>query len=102
MTFSVQRTDSSGTPSSEGTHVTVQTTYGPVVNRVVEEPGHARMFHGELGRRLAEIEGTTAGRRAYERYAQYCDWKSLVSGDDLPPWEDAGDNIRRAWETAGS
>lgn len=41
------------------------------------------------------------GQVAYEAYCEHTDWKSLVSGKDLPEWEDVKPEIKEAWEAAG-
>jgi hypothetical protein len=41
-----------------------------------------------------------AARCAYEGYASYTDWKSLVSGDKLPNWETLPGVIQNAWHAA--
>ena len=33
----------------------------------------------------------------YERYCAHANWKSLVTGDDLPPFDELSSNIQRAW-----
>lgn len=40
------------------------------------------------------------GQLAYEAYCNYSNWKSLVSGADLPPWEHATSPIQHAWQAA--
>jgi hypothetical protein len=37
---------------------------------------------------------------AYEAYCEQTGWKSLVSGSDLPQWENLFPPIRAAWKTA--
>lgn len=37
---------------------------------------------------------------AYEAYCQHTGWKSLVSGNDLPQWENLAAPIQAAWKTA--
>jgi hypothetical protein len=37
---------------------------------------------------------------AYEAYRMQTGGKSLVTGDDLPPWEGLGDAIKTAWIAA--
>ena len=40
----------------------------------------------------------TYGQIAYEAYCAYTNWKSLVSGADLPKWESVKPEIKEAWE----
>jgi hypothetical protein len=80
--------------------ITVHTTYGPVRNEVTEDAGHVRGFHWQLTQLLAESEGVTPGQRLYNRYADFSDRKSLVSGDCLPLWADQDERIKAAWEHA--
>jgi hypothetical protein len=80
--------------------VTVHTTYGPVSSQVTEDAGHARAFHQQLGRLLAEAEGKTPGQRAYERYREHVGGVGLAHGDPLPAWEENGQKYRDAWEHA--
>lgn len=42
------------------------------------------------------------GQIAYEGYCQHTDWKSLVSGAPLPPWDNLPDAIKAAWQTAAN
>lgn len=42
------------------------------------------------------------GQIAYEAYCGHTNWKSLVSGSDLPLWKDLKPEIQSAWETAGA
>jgi hypothetical protein len=37
------------------------------------------------------------GRIAYESYCEYSEGVSLVSGAQLPSWEDQADDIKNAW-----
>jgi len=39
-------------------------------------------------------------KKAYEAYCLYTDNKSLVTGDDLPTWENLPLNIRSAWDAS--
>lgn len=41
------------------------------------------------------------GQIAYEAYCQHTNWKSLISGADLPKWDDLKEDIQEAWEAAG-
>ena len=41
------------------------------------------------------------GQVAYEAYCETTDWKSLVSGQPLPAWDEAPDPLlEEAWEAA--
>jgi hypothetical protein len=40
------------------------------------------------------------GKVAYEAYCATTDWKSAVSGDSLPSWEQQRESIRDAWDAA--
>lgn len=42
------------------------------------------------------------GRIAYEAYKQHSRGKSLVSGANLPEWEDQAKEIKAAWNNAAS
>ena len=42
----------------------------------------------------------TLGQTAYEGYCEKTDNKSLVSGAQLPYWEDLSVEIQNAWEAA--
>lgn len=44
----------------------------------------------------------TLGQVAYEAYYRHSKGKSLVSGGALPTWEGQHDNIKKAWESAGT
>lgn len=37
-------------------------------------------------------------KMAYEAYCNHTDWKSLVSGQPLPQWQDVRPEIKVAWE----
>lgn len=41
-----------------------------------------------------------AARCAYEGYASYTGWRSLVSGDTLPKWDDLTGVVQNAWHAA--
>jgi hypothetical protein len=41
------------------------------------------------------------GKIAYEAYCTHTGWKSLISGQQLPPWDKLDPKIREAWEAAG-
>jgi hypothetical protein len=40
------------------------------------------------------------GRIAYEAYCINTGGRSLATGDDLPPWEQLGDEYKTAWIAA--
>lgn len=42
----------------------------------------------------------TVGQVGYERYCDCSGGKSLVTGQELPKWEDLKEEIRAAWEAA--
>ena len=42
----------------------------------------------------------TFGEIAYNGYCEYTNWKSLISGADLPKWEAVKPEIKEAWEKA--
>lgn len=80
--------------------VKVHMTYGPVTAAVTEDPGHARSFHGQLGRVLDQIEEKEPGQRAYERYREHVGGTGLATGAPLPTWEDNEQKYRDAWAHA--
>jgi hypothetical protein len=43
---------------------------------------------------------TYFGRICYEAYATQTGGKSLATGDDLPSWDDLGDEYKTAWIAA--
>lgn len=43
----------------------------------------------------------TLGEHAYNAYCEHTNWKSLISGADLPKWKDLKPQIKEAWEKAG-
>ena len=46
-------------------------------------------------------EDKSLGQIAYEAYKQHSLGKSLVNGDDLPPWEALDYKIQSGWQFAG-
>lgn len=42
----------------------------------------------------------TFGEIAYNGYCEHTNWKSLISGADLPKWEAVKPEIKEAWEKA--
>lgn len=47
-------------------------------------------------------ETKSFGQVGYEAYAAKTDWKSLVSGQDLPQWDALTPGIRDAWEASAT
>lgn len=43
-----------------------------------------------------------SGQIAYEAYCESTGWKSAVSGQPLPQWEQVKHDIKRAWQAAGN
>ncbi len=43
----------------------------------------------------------TFGQVGYEAYCAHTGWKSLVSGQPLPPWNQVKPEIQAAWEKSG-
>lgn len=41
------------------------------------------------------------GQIAYDTYCKHTGWKSLVSGNELPKWENVNPEIKAAWTEAG-
>lgn len=52
------------------------------------------------GYRLPVMTDDEAGRIAYTAYCNTVGWKSAVSGDPLPQWDDQADVIKQAWIAA--
>lgn len=46
--------------------------------------------------------GKSPGRRSYEAYRAKAGGVSLVSGTELPAWEELHADIRAAWEAAAT
>lgn len=44
----------------------------------------------------------TLGEIAYNSYCEQTDWKSLVSGQELPKFEVLKEEIREAWEASAN
>lgn len=42
------------------------------------------------------------GKIAYDAYCEATGWKSLVSGADLPQWNEVRPEIQAAWRAAGN
>lgn len=42
------------------------------------------------------------GRAAFEGYRAKTEGISLITGDQLPPWENLPEKVRQAWETAAA
>lgn len=49
---------------------------------------------------MAEIPGKSLGQVAYEGYSGRSGGVSLISGDQLPGWEDQHPAVQDAWEAA--
>ena len=47
--------------------------------------------------RMMQQNDDRLGRLAYEGYAMNTGWKSLVNADNLPSWDDLGDEYKTAW-----
>lgn len=43
----------------------------------------------------------TLGQVGYEAYCSHTNWKSLISGENLPQWGNVKPEIQNAWEHAG-
>lgn len=46
---------------------------------------------------LKQFRDVTFGQQAYEAYCKKTDWKSLVTGADLPQWASLPHTIQEAW-----
>jgi hypothetical protein len=42
------------------------------------------------------------GQIAYEAYCRHTNGRSLVSGAELPPWDELGPEIQQAWIVAAT
>lgn len=42
----------------------------------------------------------TLGQIAYESYANYSGWRSLVTGEPLPNWDRLRPSVQGAWQAA--
>lgn len=78
-------------------NIDVRATNGPIAVTVTEHYGHLRSFWSQLGHLISEIEGSSPGQRAYERYRDHSNGVSLVSGERLPEWNELDDKFRDAW-----
>lgn len=47
-----------------------------------------------------EQEPKGIGQICYEAYCKHTNWKSLISGADLPQWKDLKKEIQEAWHSA--
>lgn len=99
MTLHAVKARDAGEPGGER-DVTVQATYGPVTFKITEDAGHLRVFWSQLGRLINEVEGKSAGQRAYERYREHAGGVALTNGDPLPAWEENDQKYRDAWDHA--
>lgn len=92
------------TASRDGGNVKFGITYGPVSASVTEDPGHARSFHGQLGRLLDGIEGVKdaegRARDGYERYRRHAGGVSKFTGAALPAFDDQDDEVKGHWVAA--
>lgn len=43
-----------------------------------------------------------AAQKGYESYCDYTGWKSAVTGDTLPPWENLPGAVKNAWFAAAT
>ena len=50
---------------------------------------------------VRKIKTYNFGEIAYNGYLQKSNNKSLISGQDLPPWEDLSPEIQAAWMNSG-
>jgi hypothetical protein len=48
----------------------------------------------------ASADGSTLGEAAYAGYFAACDGKSLISGAQLPSWDEQDPRIQAAWQAA--
>ena len=42
--------------------------------------------------------GRSLGQVAYEGYAEHAGWNSLISGAQLPPWDNQSAEVQQAWQ----
>lgn len=57
MTLSANRVERHpNAPETTPERIVVRTTYGPITNEVVEDLGHVKSFHEQLGRLIEQIE----------------------------------------------
>lgn len=49
---------------------------------------------------IKQFRDVTFGQQAYEAYCKQTDWKSLVTGADLPQWASLSIAIQTAWDAA--
>ena len=54
----------------------------------------------ELSERQERI--MRSARKGYESYCGYTGWKSAVTGDTLPPWENLPGAVKNAWFAAAT
>jgi hypothetical protein len=86
----------------EGENVKISINYGPVYASVTEQPGHARSFHGQLGRLLDEVEGVEAktpeqrAREGHARFAASVDAAGSYA-EPQPAFDEQPEDIRRYW-----
>ena len=53
-----------------------------------------------IGQQATVPDDRDPGQIAYEAYCEYSGNKSLVSGDELPSWDNLSTNIQEAWDAA--
>lgn len=49
---------------------------------------------------MADEAQHSPGRTAFEAYAERAGGRSLVTGQDIPPWDNTRQEVRDAWEAA--
>lgn len=49
---------------------------------------------------MKDLIAATPGEVAYNAYCNKSNWKSLVSGQPLPPFKETKKEIQEAWEAA--
>jgi len=46
---------------------------------------------------ILKLKQQITGKKLYENYCEFTNNKSLISGDQLPVWEDLPEKVRGAW-----
>ena len=73
------------------------------LKEIMERCVAAELFYVNQKRIAADTaEAMHLDREAYEAYARHTGWKSLVSGADLPQWDQLSDEIRIAWRVSAA
>lgn len=49
---------------------------------------------------MRAVTAQEPGRWAYEAYCATTHWRSAVTGEPLPPWDEQREDIRAAWRAA--